>query len=208
MFRAQKDLRIEVQRRAARRGSGKRTCRPQVEPLEDRITPAIRSWDGGGPTNLWTDHLNWQGDLAPTAGDDLVFGPGADATSLTNSNDFGAGAAFNSIKFTAAGYDLQGNTITLGAGGVTYDVPGAPGQNIIDLGLSLPGQRDFTVVQGGLRDALLVRGQVTGAGGIHKVGAGFLGVGRTAAPLNNFSGASTVDVGILTLHSGTALGSA
>jgi PKD domain len=110
---------------AAGRSKRRVTLRPQLERLDDRIVPAVRIWDGGGATNLWTDRFNWQGDLAPTAGDDLVFGPGADATSLTNSNDFGAGAAFNSITFTAGGYDLQGNTINLGPGGVTYDIPGA-----------------------------------------------------------------------------------
>src|SRR5262249_53676228 len=143
--------------------------RPRVEALEDRLLLAARLWDGGGATNLWTDRFNWQGDLAPTAGDDLVFGPGADPTSLTNNNDFGGSASFNSITFTAGGYTLQGNTITLGPGGVTYDVPGATGQDIIGLVMGLPGTRDFTVVQGGLPDALLLTGTLFGSGGINKL---------------------------------------
>src|SRR5262245_26462433 len=159
--------------------------RPQLEVLEDRVVPAVRVWDGGGATNLWTDRFNWQGDLAPTAGDDLVFGPGADPTSLTSTNDFGANAAFNSITFHAGGYTLLGNALSLGVGGVTYDVPGATGQAFIDLGLVLPGLRNFTVVQGGLHDALSVRGLVTGTGGVAKFGEGFMGLGRVTPPGNN-----------------------
>ncbi len=187
--------------------SKRNRSRPTVEMLEDRVMPATRLWDGGGTTNLWTDRFNWQGDLAPTAGDDLVFGPDADPTSLTNTNDFGAGASFNSIAFNDAGYTLQGNGINLGVGGVTYDVPGASGQNVIALGLTLAGTRDFNIVQGGLDDALLLTGVISGTGGVIKVGAGSLGLDSGAAS-NTYSSATNVTAGTLRVHSDGALGSA
>ena len=36
-----------------------------------------RTWDGGGADNLWSNPTNWVNDLAPAAGDDLAFPPGA-----------------------------------------------------------------------------------------------------------------------------------
>ena len=33
--------------------------------LEDRLTPAIATWDGGGADNNWTTAVNWVGDVGP-----------------------------------------------------------------------------------------------------------------------------------------------
>src|SRR5262245_47621643 len=96
--------------RAGRRAA----CRPRLEPLEDRVVPTTRTWDGGGGSNLWTEFANWQGDVAPQANDDLVF-PEV-AARKNNVNNFAAGTDFNSIKFTGGGYTLDGNRVRLGAG--------------------------------------------------------------------------------------------
>jgi hypothetical protein len=88
--------------------------------LEDRLTPAIATWDGGGADNHWTTAANWVGDLTPQAGDDLVFPNGA--TQLANVNDFASGTAFHSLAITAGNYQISGNSVDLAAG-VNADIP-------------------------------------------------------------------------------------
>src|SRR5207302_4935009 len=63
----------------------------------------VRTWDGGGADNNWSTAANWAGNIAPVAGDDLVFPANAsvDATSLTSTNNFPANTAFRSITFQA-----------------------------------------------------------------------------------------------------------
>ena len=34
---------------------------------------AVRTWDGGGSTNNWSEAANWSSDTKPTTGDDVVF---------------------------------------------------------------------------------------------------------------------------------------
>ena len=47
--------------------------RPFCELLEDRRMLAVAVWDGEGANNLWTTPANWSDDIAPIAGDELVF---------------------------------------------------------------------------------------------------------------------------------------
>ena len=82
--------------------------------LEDRLTPAIATWDGGGANNNWTTAANWVGDVAPNAGDDLVF-PDGIAQHVTV-NDFAAGTQFGRLTVNGLDYQLEGNAIGLGAG--------------------------------------------------------------------------------------------
>src|SRR4051794_33033270 len=79
--------------------------RPQSEGLEPRVLfAAVRVWDGGSAVDAnWTTAANWVGDTAPSPGDDLLFPAGA--ARPANTNDFAAGTAFNSIAFTASGYN-------------------------------------------------------------------------------------------------------
>ncbi len=65
------------------------TCHLRLVRLEERHTPATATWDGGGADALWTTAANWVGDLAPQAGDDLVFPAGA--ARLTSVNDYPGG---------------------------------------------------------------------------------------------------------------------
>src|SRR5262245_12375680 len=80
---------------------------PVLEPLEERLAPATRVWDGGSPLDSnWSTAANWVGDVAPVPGvDDLQFP--ATAARKTNTNDF-AGAAFLGIAFTGSNYVLGG----------------------------------------------------------------------------------------------------
>src|SRR5215475_8862467 len=81
--------------------------RLEMDCLEDRCLPAVFTWTGAGSTNLWSDFQNWQGNVAPQAGADLVF-PEI-ALQKTNVNNFGPATDFNSITFNGGGYTLGGN---------------------------------------------------------------------------------------------------
>ena len=63
-----------------------------LEKLEDRSLLAQMVWDGGGADDLWSNALNWQNDIAPAAGDDLVF---AATGAGPSDNNFAAGTSFN-----------------------------------------------------------------------------------------------------------------
>src|SRR5205823_9650424 len=45
---------------------------PSIIAVRD-LTVVRFSWDGGGLSPNWTNATNWLGDIAPVAGDDLVF---------------------------------------------------------------------------------------------------------------------------------------
>src|SRR5947207_7850373 len=73
----------------------------------------MRTWDGGGANNLWMNATNWVGDVAPVAGDDLVFPAGA--AQFTCNDNFPAVTTFNSI-IIGASYTFNGQSIALNAG--------------------------------------------------------------------------------------------
>ena len=78
------------------------------------VRGAIRTWDGGGADNLWTNPLNWSSDLVPGAADSAIF----DGTSLKdatiNANVSVLGLAFNA-GYTGTITQAPGNTLTVGA---------------------------------------------------------------------------------------------
>jgi hypothetical protein len=117
----------------------RRLFRPiRLTGLEDRLAPAVATWDGGGADNHWTTAANWVGDVAPHAGDDLVF-PAA-AAQLANVNDFPDGTAFRSIDVSVH-YQLSGNRIALAAG---LGVQGASGLVLIQLAVTLTADQTFS----------------------------------------------------------------
>src|SRR3954470_7726329 len=75
-----------------------------------------KTWDGGGiPVSVnWMSSANWVGNVAPVAGDDLVFPAGAGRAS--NNNDYPALTIFNSITISSNNYSISGNTIALNDG--------------------------------------------------------------------------------------------
>ena len=73
--------------------------------------PETYTWDGGSTVDSnWSTAANWVGDLAPAAGDSLVFPAGA--ARLDNVNDYPAGTVFGSIDISGSGYKIVngGNT--------------------------------------------------------------------------------------------------
>lgn len=98
-------------------------CRPNrrrksgpssAECLEPRELLAVRIWDGGAAFNdRWTDRENWVSNIAPVAGDDLVFPAGIGLLDRGTRNDFNADVSFRNITVESDGYTLNGNRFKL-----------------------------------------------------------------------------------------------
>jgi fibronectin-binding autotransporter adhesin len=147
---------------------------------------ADRVWDGGGSTDLWSNPVNWDGDLtAPVSGDTLAFDG---STRLTPSNDLAADSTFTAITFNsgAGSFVIGGNRITLG-GDITDNSSSIEAMNAA---LLLNGNRNVNVASG----ALTLGGVISGTGfGITKSGGGTLTLGG----VNTYTGATTIDGGTL-----------
>jgi len=153
-------------------------------------------WDGDSDGN-WSEAANWQGNVAPSAGAALTFSAGSNRTTT---NDFAAGTAF-SLQFDDTGFDLTGAAIDLtdnGSGEITTTGSGA---NTIRLDMELTSDSDVSVA-GGL---LAVDGEISGAFGLTKDGAGTLTLGST----NTYGGNTTINAGggTLQVDGGGKLGS-
>ncbi len=104
-----------------------------------------RTWTGGGGDANWTTAANWEGNVAPAAGDGLIF---AGNTQTANNNNFLAGTTFDSITFANDGFILAGNSITLSSiGGVAID--NVLGQNRIELPITT-GSTGTMIVDAGI----------------------------------------------------------
>src|SRR4051812_26213713 len=106
-----------------------------VHRLEDRLTPAIATWDGGGANNLWSTPQNWAGDIAPNPGDDLVFP--ASAAQTTNVNDLAADTSYRVLNINAGGYQISGNALQLSTS-LTANI-GSGGLSAVSLPIGGPG---------------------------------------------------------------------
>ncbi len=156
----------------------------------------------GNISNLWSVAGNWVGlgGAAPGAGDDLVFPAGC--LTLNTSNDFAAGTSFNSITITGSGYTLAGNSITLGAGGLTTDA--IAGSNTISLDIAFAATRTITVTNSD--ETLTISGVISGAAGVGmtKAGAGTL----VLSGVNTYQGATTINAGTISIAADSGLGQA
>jgi autotransporter-associated beta strand protein len=177
------------------------------------LAATTRTWTGTN-SGAWSDGGNWGG-AAPVAGDDLVFPTGA--ANQTNSNDFAAGTSFNSIAITGGTYTLNGNAITLGAGGLSLSTSGST----INLPISLGGNQTWTA--NGAADLTMagnvnlngftlilsiggnpstLSGVISGAGAITKSGAGTIAFIAS----NSYSGITTINQGYLIVSQPSSLG--
>jgi autotransporter-associated beta strand protein len=161
------------------------------------VEAATKTWNGTSSAN-WSDGANWTPSGAPVAGDDLVFPDGAG--NLANTNDLAAGTSFNSIAFGTNNYQLSGNSITLGPGGINShsNVLDALSNNIL-FGVALGSDCVFTVSQ----STLAIIGVISGAHNLTMTGAGTV---ILTGP-NTYSGTTLVSSGLLLLND-LALGAA
>lgn len=172
------------------------------------------NWSNGGVLG------NWFTSAAPVNGDDVFFDNGL-ALSTTNTNDI-VGLSLNSISFNNAPngtYTLNGNAITLGAGGLTNNTPGVT-QTISLAGVTLGAGQTWLAFNGNLAvtstvnlngQGLIVAGDnnttisnaISGAGAastLTKNGTGTLTLSGGAA--NTFAGLTNVTNGTLQLNNG------
>ena len=165
---------------------------------------ATRTWDGGGANASWATAANWVDDIAPVAGDDLVFPAGAAQMSI--SNNIGFFTAFNSITITGGTYTIGGNPFTL-SNGLTANAGthavntiirlGAPQTFTSDAGATLTitigivnNGHLLTLGGGGTN---LIIGVVTGSGGLTKEGLGI----ALLFSSNSYTGPTTINGGVL-----------
>ncbi len=170
-----------------------------------RVLPFPRIWTGGGANNNWTTADNWINRVAPKAGDDLIFPPGA--ARLVNTNDFATDTGFNSITLPGSNYFLAGNRLGLFA---DLSAGQSSGENIVNIPLRLitrqglvasidTNGRELTLASDG---ELPVSGVISGTGSVVKSGNGSVALSRA----NTYTGTTEILAGTLKIANGSALG--
>jgi len=138
-----------------------------------------RTWDGGATLNdNWEDADNWSGNIAPQAGDILVFPTGIGGTDRGLDNNFPNDTTFRQLVFNGDDFTVRGNRFRL-----SHGVHAAAGVTVhLDTDVTLVGPQTWhaggtieldvldkidtaghalTLTGGGL-----LLGEITGAGGV------------------------------------------
>lgn len=193
-----------------------RRCHLLIERLDERITPAVGTWDGGGGDNKWTTPGNWEGDVAPNPGDDLVFPVGVPR--LSNDNNFAAGTAFGSVLLSGNTYTITGNSVKLAGGMSSQGSNNSFGLNVQLTGSSTLGNTGgSTFTLGGTIDlnghnlainttsgTTLLNNSISGTGNLSSGGDGE----TIFATGNSYSGSTAITGGTLVVRNANGLGTA
>lgn len=175
---------------------------------------SVRIWDGSH-SGYWSNPQNWSGNMAPAAGDDLVFPAGA--ANLVNTNDL-THLTFNSITVSGSNYilrasgsgalQLTGGLSTQHSAGFcilaqpvrlraaqTWEctTAGARLEMSADLDLDL-GSYTLTAAGSGRVE---LGATISGTGGLVKNGSGTLRLGGSAD--NTYTGTTRVNAGLVEL---------
>ena len=178
-------------------------------------TSPTLTWDGGGATNNWSEAANWNPNIVPVDGLDLIFSGGAPADSLSNNNDI-SGVAARSLAFTAGGFTISGNAISL-SNGITNTA--SSGNIDLNNNFTLPQAQTFqnnitvTRIDGQVNlngfaltvdgsSNLNLAGPVVGGGGIVKNGTGVLFLQQS----NSYTGTTQINNGIIQVENTNGLG--
>ena len=172
---------------------------------EPEVAVSVDAWSGLGPDDNWTTAANWVGDVAPNPGDELVFPPVVNQTSV---NDFAPGTAFESITISGTGYTLSGNFVTLqgagldGMGALHIDDNSNGSTTTITFPINLAGDTVIAVDQSEVDAITLLNGTISGPGGLIVQGGGDLRLGTA----NSYQGDTTIDAGSLWVQDSAGLG--
>lgn len=163
---------------------------------------ATKTWSGLGADANWQTAANWTGNVAPVAGDDLVF-PAA-APQQANNNNSTILTSFRSITVEGGAYTFGGNPIRLVAG---LTVNG--GTPTFNLAITLNGAQAFTSASGATATVVILSvgsfalsiegsgivaiGLISGSGAVTQNGGG---IGAIVAA-TGFSGPLTINDGIM-----------
>lgn len=173
---------------------------------------ALKLWNGSVNGN-WSTPGNWVGNVAPVAGDELVF-QGPPVTRLLVTNDFSPNRAFTSLTFQGSNYFVRGNSLLLSNGITSVNAVGA---NHIDADVNVRGSQFWEAtgslgvldVNGDINlnaNTLTVRantgdfffsGIISGAGNLVKTNVGTLRL--DGAGNNTYAGFTRFDGGVLEL---------
>lgn len=173
-------------------------------------------WTGAVGSD-WSVSANWQGNAAPGDGDTVVFDfntPGF--SSYTSTNNLSglslAGITFNEQSLPN-NFNVTGNGVTLGAGGITSQVLGSATLSLGGTGITLAADAALTNNNGlfnldgagvGLGAHTLsfsgisttnVGAPISGTGGIHMLGPGTANLGGA----NSYTGLTRITGGVLRL---------
>jgi len=167
---------------------------------------AVRTWDGGGANANWSTAANWVGDVAPVAGDSLVFPVTSAQYTATNNL---SSLVFNSMTIEGGNYTIGGSGLTL-SNGLTV----GGGTQSFNTFVSVINSQTFTAasgstvtiaflfIAGGLGNQLTLTldgagnfgiGIITGTGNLAKNGLG----ASLIASAGNYNGAISHNNGIL-----------
>jgi fibronectin-binding autotransporter adhesin len=96
---------LSLRRRRSICKPASRIARASFEALEGRRLLTAAVWTGAGTDSNFTDAANWQGGVAPTAGQDVTFPSGVTNTTVTIDSNVSVGT----IEFDSA-YTVQGSS--------------------------------------------------------------------------------------------------
>ncbi|MBK8464675.1 MAG: hypothetical protein IPL32_02485 [Chloracidobacterium sp.] len=153
--------------------------------LSVNVFAATKTWDGGGADANWTTAANWSTDIAPVAGDDLIF-PAA-AAQHTNNNNFFFLTSFRSITVEGGTYTFGGNPIRL-TNGMIID----SGTQTINFAITLSGAQTFFAGTGATATIVILS---VGSSPLTIDGAGIVGIGLisgSGSVTKNGSGAGAI----------------
>jgi len=141
---------------------------------------ATRTWNGDGASDDWSDDDNWEENVAPVAGDDLIF---ANETRLTPNNDLTPDTSFASLSIAVSSdsFNVGGNRIRLAGPIDTAD--GSPQTFSLDIIL------DTQVVITADTGRILLTGDLSGTGGLDMEGGDDIHLGGN----NTYSGPTNIN---------------